>query len=133
MNLSDKEEENSTKKVDTQEIQFIVDREGEKETEEDREKDHQEIVIPEVNLIEFEGSLQDMYKDMNYLTNFTYLPIKLKRNPENSFTMNELRESIRAGVKSAQDYARYRKIRVFEKYDSEDESSYDSKKHYDDG
>ena len=49
MGFSDKEEDNSTKKVDTQEIQFIVGREGEKEAEEDIKKKHPEILIPEVN------------------------------------------------------------------------------------
>ena len=36
---------------------------------------------------------------MNYPTIFTYSPIKLKRNPEDAFTMKDLREAIRAGVR----------------------------------
>lgn len=122
MDLSDKEEENSTKKDDTQEIQIIVDRKGEEVAEEDDDEDPQDIFIPEVNLIQFEGSLQDMYSDMNYPSVFTNLPIKLKRSPQDAFTMNELRGAIRAGVYSAKEYAKHRKIRAYSGHDSEDES-----------
>ena len=126
MELSDKEKDNSTHKVDNQETQFTFDREGEKQVDKNIHKNSKDICIPEINLIQFKGSLEDMYNDMRYQTIFANLPLKLIRCHKDAFTMKQLKVAIRVGLNSAKQYVIHRKREAYSAHNSEDDSSIDS-------